>query len=117
LKIKNTTSLDASGEESMKRIFAVLLLTAVVNASNAAPTAISAVPTSWKVESYLGSGVVVLWFTGSPCANGQLVLPASATATDHNRLFTAVMTAKAAGKTMVIFYDSASCVISSFGVQ
>jgi hypothetical protein len=63
LKIKNTTSLDASGEESMKR------------------------------------------------------LPASATATDHNRLFTAVMTAKAAGKTMVIFHDSASCVISSFGVQ
>jgi hypothetical protein len=44
-------------------------------------------------------------------------LPGTATATDHNRLFTSVLTAKTAGKTMVIFYEDTTCVISSFGVQ
>jgi hypothetical protein len=85
--------------------------------AHSATAVLSAIPTNWKVESYASGGTVVLWFTGSPCASGKLELPSTATPTDHNRLFTSILTAKTAGKTMVIFYEDTTCVISSFGVQ
>jgi hypothetical protein len=99
------------------RAFAFTLLITISGIAHSASAVVSTVPTNWKIESYVGGGSVVLWFTGSPCASGKLELPGSATATDHNRLFTSVLTAKTAGKTMVIFYEDTTCVISSFGVQ
>src|SRR4051812_39358700 len=97
------------------KAFALGLLIAFSGAAHAATAVVSAVPINWKVESYIAGGPVLLWFTGSPCASGKLELPSSATATDQNRLFTSVLTAKTAGKTMVIFYEDTTCVISSFG--
>jgi len=99
------------------KVVALALLAALCGVAHSATAVVNAVPTNWKIESYVAGGSVVLWFTGSPCASGKLELPSGASATDHNRLFTSVLTAKTAGKTMVIFYEDTTCVISSFGVQ
>jgi len=75
------------------------------------------VPTDWKLESYGTNGVVV-WFAGTPCSNGQLNLPPTATVTDHNRFYATVMAAKLASAKMFVYYDDAkNCAIISYGMR
>lgn len=75
-------------------------------------------PTNWRLQNYENnSQPVTLWYTGSNCDNGHLILPASATEEDRQRLFSLILTAKAANQKVGVFYDSSTCVISSFYAQ
>jgi hypothetical protein len=78
--------------------------------------AIVAVPTNWRLESYAANGGVNLWYTGSPCASGGLILPASATEDTKDRLWSLILTAKTSSRPVGIIYhsDGANCVIDSF---
>ncbi|SHG75281.1 hypothetical protein [Massilia sp. CF038] len=98
----------------MKKLFCALML--VCGAANAS-SGFTAVPSSWKLESYSERGVA-LWFTPSTCNMGSVGLPATATVTDHNRLYATVMAAKISGSKMFIYYDvvGVNCVIVSYGM-
>lgn len=88
--------------------------------ASAAIVQISEVPANWRLENYPG-GTVTLWFTGSPCTNGQLTLPASATPADVNRLWSLILGAKLANHKVFVYYDNssapASCPIVSSGMD
>ena len=75
------------------------------------------VPTSWKLENYVGS-VVVAWYTGSPCTNG-LISFASVTESEKNRFWSVVLASKVSGRSMFVRYDNATsgCPINSFGMR
>jgi hypothetical protein len=76
---------------------------------------IEAVPTGWRLQNYVSNGVNI-YFTGSSCVYGGLSFSASATSDDKNRLWSMVLTAKATGKAVGIFYETVSgnCNITSF---
>jgi hypothetical protein len=78
---------------------------------------IAAVPTSWLIQNYVPNQVV-LWFTGSPCSNGQLTFPSTAVQADQDRLWAMIMTAKATGQTVYLYYINVDggCIIQSFGL-
>ncbi len=100
----------------LKICFFILLITCT--SAQAARVVVDAVPTAWKVESY-GEKAVVLWFTPSTCASGQLVLPLTATAIEHNRLYGTVMAAKISGKKIFVMYERVddACVLLSYGLS
>ena len=84
---------------------------------------LAAVPSSWRIETYVGAtgaGNVVLWYTGSPCTNGELSM-SNPSEQDRNRLWTTVLAAKLANRRMFIYYENANapsnCPISSFGMD
>jgi hypothetical protein len=89
---------------------------AFLSALPAQADAIVAVPTNWRLENYSANGGVNLWYTGSPCASGGLILPASATEDTKDRLWSLILTAKASSRPVGIIYhsDSGNCVIDSF---
>lgn len=76
-----------------------------------------AIPTNWQVESYSAQSVV-LWYTPATCTNGEMFLPSTATATDHNRLYATVIAGKSANLPVFVWYtvnSQSQCVITSFG--
>ena len=77
-------------------------------------------PTAWRLQNYIPDGVVI-WFSGSSCANGQLTLPVTATTEDKNRLWSTVMAAKVSGREIYVYYDTentpGACMINSFGLE
>jgi hypothetical protein len=103
-----------------RRFVAVIGLTAAIGLSPLAAqeVQIAAVPTAWRVQNYVPQ-TVVLWFTGSTCANGQLTLPATAVKADSDRLYATVMMGKAAGKKVYVYYtaNAGGCLINSFGLE
>lgn len=104
----------------MKRIFLLLCLMTFGLSSvraNAAEVYLSAVPTAWRLQNYIPD-TVALFLTGSGCGPvGFLYMPSNATKTDRDRLYNTIMAAKLAKKPVFIFYDSTTCVISSFGLS
>jgi hypothetical protein len=78
---------------------------------------IDAVPSSWLVQNYVPANLT-LWFTGSSCNNGQLVFPSNAVQADEDRLVSMVLTAKATGQVIRMYYyvSNSACYISSFGI-
>ena len=79
---------------------------------------IEANPSTWKLQNYIGDGVV-LWYTGSSCASGQMTFGTGATSDDKNRLWSTVMAAKVSGRKVYVAYDNstANCYITSFGMH
>ena len=75
---------------------------------------IEAVPTAWRLENYVSDHRVVLWYTGSECANGNL--SATMSQDDYNRLWSLVMTSKVTNRAVGIRYDVSAgvCTIVSF---
>ena len=73
--------------------------------------------TRWRLENYTGDSLYV-WYTGSKtyCNQGHLKLAANATASDRNRFWATVSTAKANDKKMMVYYESTTCTITSFGL-
>ncbi len=75
------------------------------------------VPTNWRLQDY-GDGVVHLWFTGSQCTSGGLVLLSSVPEGSKARLFSLVLTAKTTNRPIGIYYHydstTTNCVIDSF---
>lgn len=98
--------------------YLLLLLLTFFSANCAYADGFTVVPTAWRLESY-GVSNVVLWYTPSTCAQGQIILSGSATPAEHNRLYATVMAGKAAGIKVFINYTAASgvCVINSFGLD
>jgi hypothetical protein len=99
---------------TMLRLGAALLGVSALPASALANN-IEAVPTGWRMENYIASQTVVLWFTGaSECTMGKLA--ADMSQDDYNRLWSLVMTAKATGKPVGIYYNASGgvCTIGSF---
>jgi hypothetical protein len=73
---------------------------------------LEAVPTAWRLQDYLDGYVTLFYTPSTACANGLLKL--SGTEESRNRLWALIMTAKATNKVVGIFYDSSTCLISSF---
>ena len=91
------------------------LLFAGANPASGAEAQIVAVPTAWRLQNYISDSVVV-WYTGAPgCSSGGLHMPASASQADRERFWSLIMTAKAAGKTVFVYYETTNCNIASFG--
>lgn len=80
---------------------------------------IEAVPASWRLQNYIGSAGVVVWYSGSTCTNGQLTFSSTATVDERNRFFAMILTAKVSSKVIGVFYETAtgSCQITSFYMQ
>jgi hypothetical protein len=101
----------------MKRIAIYCIATAILFGSDTAfaDNNIQGSPASWRLQNYVG-GLVSIYYSGSTCTNGLLNLPASSSADERNRLWSLVMTAKATGSTVGIFYETTSgnCNITSF---
>ena len=78
---------------------------------------LQAVPASWLVQNYVPANLT-LWFTGSSCSNGQLIFPANAVQADQDRMVSMILTAKATGQQIQIYYyvSNGLCYISSFGI-
>lgn len=99
---------------TIPRLCAALLGVSALPAS-ALANGIEAVPTGWRLENYISSHSVVLWFTSaSDCTTGKLT--ADMSQDDYNRLWSLVMTAKATGKPVGIIYNASGgvCTIVSF---
>jgi hypothetical protein len=98
---------------------AILVLAALFlsPASAQSIVGITAVPTSWLIQNYVPNQVV-LWFTGSPCSNGQLIFPPTAVQADQDRLWAMILAAKATGQQVVVYYyvNNGACIISSYGL-
>jgi len=101
----------------MSRLIALITFFLLSASTFAANVPISAIPTSWRLQNYIGDNVVA-FFTGSPCIYGQLSFGANATNDDKNRFWSVVMAAKVAGKPVVVYYEDsaapAQCIITSF---
>jgi hypothetical protein len=71
---------------------------------------------SWRLQNYVPNQVT-LYFTGSPCTSGSLVMPSTAVQADQDRLWALILTSKATGNPVYIYYynNAGVCTISSFG--
>lgn len=108
------------GEMKRLRFFsgATFILAVLTSSPAYADNEIYVVPTGWRLQVYVG-GQVAAYFAGTSCFSGQVLMPPSATADEKNRFVAMVTTAKAAGKYMGVFYETASgsCQITSFYLQ
>jgi hypothetical protein len=71
---------------------------------------------AWRLQNYVPNSVA-LYYTGSPCTSGSLVMPSTAVQADQDRLWALIMTSKATGNSVYMYYseDAGVCTISSFG--
>jgi len=96
--------------------FTVLFFSVGAYANN---VSLVAVPTGWKLQNYVSENVVI-WYSGSPCANGQLTFGANATVNDKNRLWSLIMAAKISGASVEVYYEDSlaptNCIITSFSL-
>ena len=100
-----------------------LTLAAAMGSSQAALVFLSVVPGAWRLQTYVGAtggGNVTLWFTGSPCSNGNITM-VNPSEGDKNRLWSTVLAAKLASRRMFVYYDDAgapgTCAMNSFGMD
>jgi len=106
----------------VRKIFLLLaMIFCIPLSATAASTAITEVPTNWRLENYPASAGVVVWCSSSACNNGSLTLPSGATAADQNRLWALILAAKLSGHKVFVYYENASaptsCPILSFGMD
>ena len=88
------------------------------SAASASQYQIESSVAGWRIQTYTGT-TIALWYTGSSCVSGGLLLPASESA-DRNKLLAAmVLSAKATGAKMAIGYDvdNGSCIITDFAID
>jgi len=96
----------------------LLLLSSFLIATNAfSLESITATPTSWLLQNYVGGNVIV-FNTGSECSGGHLNFASSVSNRDKDRFWSLVMTAKIASKQIRVYYTydsvASTCFISSF---
>ena len=97
-----------------RTILSLLAASVALGATAAQADLIEAVPNTWRLQDYGPSGLN-LYYTGSSCPSGQLVMP-SGTGYSPDRFWATVMTAKVTGRMVGIYYHvtNGSCVIDSF---
>jgi hypothetical protein len=105
----------------MKRALLASVLVFALAPAHSAMTLVTNSPAAWRLESYPGGAGVVVWFTSSPCPNGQVTFSSTASQADVSRFWATVSIAKAAGKKIFLYFDNtsapASCPIVSFGLD
>ena len=87
--------------------------------SHARAAYLEGIPTNWRLQNYVPDGIAA-YYTGSSCSslNGILQLNAAASQADKNRFWATISLAKAAGKTVFVYYDETKdCAIQSFGLK
>lgn len=74
--------------------------------------------TNWRLQTY-GGGKVVLWYTGSSCTSGQLMIDPNESLDQHKLMAAMVLAAKANGSNMEITYQpsNGTCFITSIAVD
>lgn len=98
----------------MKMLLAALAATVLVaTPAAAAEGLLEGDPATWRLQNFVPN-TVMAFFTGSPCSNGRLSFSTSATVQDKDRFFSMVLTARATGRKMGVYYDTTSCEIYSF---
>lgn len=101
-----------------------LALMALISASPAivaqTQVSISAVPTSWRLQEYIPDNLAI-WFSGSSCVNGQLLLPSTASSETKKRLWATILAAKNSGHKVFVYYSvdstTGACLIQSYGAD
>lgn len=85
----------------------------------AADASIEAVPTAWRLENYNSGMDLAVWFSGSSCSNGKLTFPPTATNDHRNRFYSLILSSKAMGKKIGVFYETSTgnCQMTSFYVE
>jgi len=100
-----------------------LILTSSASEALAAPAEYEDVPSDWFIQDYIGSPAgVTLWRANLPngdCVQSQtgstyLAFPSTVTDQEVNRFWSSVLSAKATGTKVGIYYDNQTCIISSF---
>lgn len=83
--------------------------------SNPSDINIEADPTPWRLQDYM-NGSIYTWFAGSNCTQGLVILPESVSEDIKQRYWSVVMSAKASGKKVGIFYtnNNGTCTITNF---
>lgn len=76
---------------------------------------IEQVPTSWRLQQY-GPNSAAAYYTSSSCTSGQITVPTSYSAEDISRFWATVLTARALGLVVGIYYDNTTpaCFITSY---
>lgn len=71
----------------------------------------------WRLANYVPS-TLALFYTGSVCAPGKLVLPANASEGDRDRLYSTISLSKTTNRPVFVYYsvNGGNCEISSFGM-
>jgi hypothetical protein len=85
-----------------------------------ADTTITAVPTAWRLQDYAGGAQIAIWYTGSSCTNGQLLVDPTWSIDQAKMVWSTVMAAKASQLPVIFGYtvnSSGSCIITSFGLD
>jgi hypothetical protein len=65
-----------------------IITMAVSLSAEAALVQVNAQPAAWRVENYPGDGLVI-WYTGAPCGQGQLIFDSTFSKADLNRFWVA----------------------------
>jgi hypothetical protein len=82
---------------------------------------VSGIPSSWQLTNYNdSSGGVTVFNAGSTCVYGQMQMSASLTSNDdRNRFWSMILTAKVAGRNVVVRYETSSgnCRITNFYIE
>jgi hypothetical protein len=69
-----------------------------------ADTNLEIIPTAWRMQDYLSGGAVI-YYTGSSCAQEELILPTTTPVDSVNRFWSTVLLAKTTNKIMGAFYN------------
>lgn len=96
-----------------KRLTCLALAASVAMLSTLAlaDTQITGTPATWRMQDYL-DGNIVLYYTGSSCADGYLVLIANTE--PRARFWSLLLTAAANNKSVGVLYNPSTCYISNF---
>lgn len=112
--MKSRTNVNIKVRKLRLSIVAILTSFGLSNAF-ADLTGLSAIPSNWRLQDYVG-GAIYLYYTGSSCTSGLLFLSAP-TEAERNRLWALILAAKLSNRAVFVYYDSANCAISSFGMD
>lgn len=77
-----------------------------------ADTRIEAYPSAWLLQDYL-NGDIALYYTGSTCVSGQLILGGNVPAESRARFWSMLLTAVASNRKVGVYYSS-GCYITNF---
>jgi hypothetical protein len=93
-----------------------LAASALWSSAASSQSLISGSTATWRLQNYVPNQIV-LYFTGSPCTSGSLGLPSNAVQADQDRLWALILTSKATGSPVYIYYfnNGGVCTIASFG--
>jgi len=102
-------------EASRLAVFGAVLVGSMP--SFAALAVVAMVPMGWRLQNYTTNNVKIYYTGATACGPWQsLLLGGSFSADDKNWFWTIIMIPKAVRKKVFVYYNDATCAISSFGL-